>query len=115
MKIVQPEKLRREGLVLRGPVLVLGLRAAPQLARGRPEKNVAFALTNHGRIALGQPLDQLLIGQISDFRDKSAASLLIALIDKRAFCRVRIPMKPAIDSETKPATCSDFIPASIPI
>ena len=28
---------------------------------------------------------------------------------------VRIPMKPAIDSETKPATCSDFIPASIPI
>jgi len=29
--------------------------------------------------------------------------------------RVRIPMKPAIDSETKPATCSDFIPASIPI
>jgi hypothetical protein len=24
-------------------------------------------------------------------------------------------MKPAIDSETKPATCSDFIPASIPI
>ena len=27
---------------------------------------------------------------------------------------VRIPMKPAIDSETKPATCSDFIPASIP-
>ena len=30
-------------------------------------------------------------------------------------CYVRIPMKPAIDSETKPATCSDFIPASIPI
>jgi len=29
--------------------------------------------------------------------------------------RLRIPMKPAIDSETKPATCSDFIPASIPI
>ena len=29
--------------------------------------------------------------------------------------RMRIPMKPAIDSETKPATCSDFIPASIPI
>lgn len=28
---------------------------------------------------------------------------------------MRIPMKPAIDSETKPATCSDFIPASIPI
>lgn len=28
---------------------------------------------------------------------------------------LRIPMKPAIDSETKPATCSDFIPASIPI
>lgn len=28
---------------------------------------------------------------------------------------VRIPMKPAIDSETKPATHSDFIPASIPI
>lgn len=28
---------------------------------------------------------------------------------------VRIPMKPAIGSETKPATCSDFIPASIPI
>ncbi|SOC48455.1 hypothetical protein SAMN05892877_1711, partial [Rhizobium subbaraonis] len=27
----------------------------------------------------------------------------------------RIPMKPAIDSETKPATHSDFIPASIPI
>jgi len=29
--------------------------------------------------------------------------------------KLRIPMKPAIDSETKPATCSDFIPASIPI
>jgi DNA invertase Pin-like site-specific DNA recombinase len=29
--------------------------------------------------------------------------------------RLRIPMKPAIDSETKPATHSDFIPASIPI
>ncbi|WOS66903.1 hypothetical protein [Sinorhizobium fredii] len=29
--------------------------------------------------------------------------------------KMRIPMKPAIDSETKPATCSDFIPASIPI
>ena len=28
---------------------------------------------------------------------------------------MRIPMKPAIDSETKPATCSDFIAASIPI
>ncbi|SOC44415.1 uncharacterized protein DUF1156 [Rhizobium subbaraonis] len=28
---------------------------------------------------------------------------------------MRIPMKPAIDSETKPATHSDFIPASIPI
>jgi hypothetical protein len=28
---------------------------------------------------------------------------------------LRIPLKPAIDSETKPATCSDFIPASIPI
>ena len=28
---------------------------------------------------------------------------------------VRIPLKPATDSETKPATCSDFIPASIPI
>ena len=90
MKIVQPEKLRREGLVLRRPILVLGLRAAPQLARSRPENNVAFALTNYGRIALGQPLDQLLIGQISDFRDQSAASLLIALIDKRAFCRGQI-------------------------
>ena len=90
MKIVQPEKLRREGIVLRGPILVLGLRAAPQLARSRPENNVAFALTNYGRIALGQPLDQLLIGQMSDFRDKSAASLLIALIDKRAFCRGQI-------------------------
>ena len=33
---------------------------------------------------------------------------------KKVAC-VRIPMKPAIDSETKPATCSDFIPASIPI
>lgn len=31
------------------------------------------------------------------------------------FSIMRIPMKPAIDSETKPATCSDFIPASIPI
>jgi len=31
------------------------------------------------------------------------------------FARVRIPLKPAIVSETKPATCSDFIPASIPI
>jgi hypothetical protein len=29
--------------------------------------------------------------------------------------RVRIPVKSAIDSETKPATHSDFIPASIPI
>jgi hypothetical protein len=28
---------------------------------------------------------------------------------------LRIPLKPAIDSETKPATRSDFIPASIPI
>jgi hypothetical protein len=28
---------------------------------------------------------------------------------------LRIPLKPATDSETKPATCSDFIPASIPI
>jgi hypothetical protein len=34
---------------------------------------------------------------------------------KKHFKGVRIPMKPAIDSETKPATCSDFIPASIPI
>ena len=29
--------------------------------------------------------------------------------------RMRIPLKPATDSETKPAICSDFIPASIPI
>ena len=29
--------------------------------------------------------------------------------------KVRIPVKPAADSETKPATHSDFIPASIPI
>jgi hypothetical protein len=29
--------------------------------------------------------------------------------------RLRIPVKPAADSETKPATHSDFIPASIPI
>lgn len=28
---------------------------------------------------------------------------------------LRIPLKPATDSETKPAICSDFIPASIPI
>lgn len=28
---------------------------------------------------------------------------------------VRIPLKPAMDSETKPATRSDFIPASVPI
>jgi len=28
---------------------------------------------------------------------------------------MRIPLKPATDSETKPATCSNFIPASIPI
>jgi hypothetical protein len=30
-------------------------------------------------------------------------------------CHVRIPMKPAIDSDLKPASHSDFIPASIPI
>lgn len=29
--------------------------------------------------------------------------------------RMRIPMKSAIDSETKPATYSDFIPATVPI
>jgi hypothetical protein len=28
---------------------------------------------------------------------------------------LRIPMKPAIDSDLKPASHSDFIPASIPI
>lgn len=28
---------------------------------------------------------------------------------------LRIPMKSAIDSETKPATYSDFIPATVPI
>lgn len=28
---------------------------------------------------------------------------------------VRIPMKPAIDSDLKPASHSDFIPAGIPI
>jgi len=28
---------------------------------------------------------------------------------------MRIPMKPAIDSDLKPASHSDFIPASIPI
>ena len=39
------------------------------------------------------------------------------LTDGRRFrvLTVRIPLKPATDSETKPATCSDFIPASIPI
>jgi len=29
--------------------------------------------------------------------------------------RLRIPMKPAIDSDLKPASHSDFIPAGIPI
>jgi hypothetical protein len=29
--------------------------------------------------------------------------------------RMRIPVKSATDSETKPATYSDFIPATIPI
>ncbi|CDZ64908.1 Hypothetical protein, partial CDS, partial [Neorhizobium galegae bv. orientalis] len=28
---------------------------------------------------------------------------------------VRIPMKPATDSDIKPASHSDFIPASVPI
>ncbi len=28
---------------------------------------------------------------------------------------VRIPMKPAIDSDLKPASHSDFIPAGVPI
>jgi hypothetical protein len=28
---------------------------------------------------------------------------------------MRIPMKPAIDSDLKPASHSDFIPASVPI
>jgi hypothetical protein len=31
------------------------------------------------------------------------------------FAGLRIPLKPAMDSETKPATRSDFIPASVPI
>ena len=42
-------------------------------------------------------------------------STAIAWIASARQGRLRIPMKPAIDSETKPATCSDFIPASIPI
>ncbi len=29
--------------------------------------------------------------------------------------RLRIPMKPAIDSDLKPASHSDFIPAGVPI
>jgi hypothetical protein len=29
--------------------------------------------------------------------------------------KLRNPLKPSTDFETKPATCSDFIPASIPI
>ncbi len=29
--------------------------------------------------------------------------------------RLRIPMKPATDSDLKPASHSDFIPASVPI
>jgi hypothetical protein len=31
------------------------------------------------------------------------------------FVRVRIPMKPATDSNIKPARHSDFIPAGVPI
>jgi hypothetical protein len=41
--------------------------------------------------------------------------VLEVLVQSRRDAKVRIPMKPAIDSETRPATHSDFIPASIPI
>lgn len=60
----------------------------------------------------------------ADVQDRDGAPGVLAMIRHRypwlrhVFADggyVRIPMKPAIDSETKPATCSDFIPASIPI
>jgi hypothetical protein len=34
---------------------------------------------------------------------------------ERNLVMLRIPMKPAIDSDLKPASHSDFIPAGIPI
>ncbi|MEK1872195.1 MAG: hypothetical protein AAAC50_07205, partial [Rhizobium altiplani] len=36
-------------------------------------------------------------------------------VDDTSLAILRIPMKPAIDSDLKPASHSDFIPAGIPI
>lgn len=49
---------------------------------------------------------------------QSAQQLIISMFDAADLYFVvflRIPLKPAMDSETKPATRSDFIPASVPI
>jgi hypothetical protein len=59
-------------------------------------------------------------GQASEGHWRAASSIFrgqgrIIILSSQIRIYVRIPMKPAIDSETKPATCSDFIPASIPI
>lgn len=52
---------------------------------------------------------------VSDMLRRSVKFILPNCAELLDPLHVRIPMKPAIDSETKPATHSDFIPASIPI
>ena len=54
-------------------------------------------------------------GNPQDTAHQRDGIVMPVLIHEAVLHSVRIPMKPAIDSETKPATCSDFIPASIPI
>jgi hypothetical protein len=39
----------------------------------------------------------------------------LGLVPSESSTGVRIPMKPAIDSDLKPASHSDFIPAGVPI
>ncbi|MDW9439253.1 MULTISPECIES: hypothetical protein [Sinorhizobium] len=48
-------------------------------------------------------------------RDYKRDAIRLLFILNAGKAEMRIPMKSAIDSETKPATYSDFIPTTVPI
>jgi predicted dinucleotide-binding enzyme len=95
--------------------LAVRFQSHPDVAKALPswQGKIIVDVTN----AYGVP-DENLGGQPSATvvaRAFSGARVVKGFNHLAAAVLVRIPMKPAIDSETKPATCSDFIPASIPI